>query len=227
MSHHLKFLEFKRGVHQNTSKLSNWYLFLVPTLRSLLDSPDQSVRLKAALVAGTYPETEFIEVLIEQCAIESDFFVRDTLSWALMRNDVSKVVKRLETELQSTNLQAKSQAIHTLSKIGDKKNYSLITDEMLFDSDDFMASTAWRVASVLAPDDQKPNLVKKLITQLGRGDSDTQFGLTRFLCALGEHIVQPLNEAAKSSDEAISNQAKFTLLRFREMQLESAKPTIK
>ena len=226
MSHHLKFLEFKRGVHQNTSKLSNWYLFLVPTLRSLLDSPDQSVRLKAALVAGTYPETEFIEVLIEQCAIESDFFVRDTLSWALMRNDVSKVVKRLETELQSTNLQAKSQAIHTLSKIGDKKNYSLITDEMLFDSDDFMASTAWRVASVLVPDDQRPNLVKKLITQLGRGDSDTQFGLTRFLCALGECIAEPLSEAAKSSNEVISNQAKFTLLRFREMQLESAKPTI-
>ena len=184
------------------------------------------MRLKAALAAGTYPETEFIEVLIEQCAIESDFFVRDTLSWALMRNDVSKVVKRLETELQSTNLQAKSQAIHTLSKIGDNKNYSLITDEMLFDSDDFMASTAWRVASVLVPDDQRPNLVKKLITQLGRGDSDTQFGLTRFLCALGEHIVEPLNEAAKSSDEVVSNQAKFTLLRFREMQLESAKPTI-
>ena len=198
----------------------------MPTLRSLLDSSDQSVRLKAALAAGTYPETEFIEVLIEQCAIESDFFVRDTLSWALMRNDVSKVVIRLKTELQSTNLQAKSQAIHTLSKIGDKKNYSLITDEMLFDSDDFMASTAWRVASVLVPDDQKPNLVKKLITQLGRGDSDTQFGLTRFLCALGECIVEPLNEAAKSSDEVISNQAKFTLLRFREMQLESAKPTI-
>ena len=184
------------------------------------------MRLKAALAAGTYPETEFIEVLIEQCAIESDFFVRDTLSWALMRNDVSKVVKRLETELQSTNLQAKSQAIHTLSKIGDNKNYSLITDEMLFDSDDFMASTAWRVASVLVPDDQRPNLVKKLITQLGRGDSDTQFGLTRFLCALGEYIVEPLNEAAKSSDEVVSNQAKFTLLRFREMQLESAKPTI-
>ena len=80
---------------------------------------------------------------------------------------------------------------------------------------------------VLVPDDQKPNLIRKLITQLGRGDSDTQFGLTRFLCALGEHIVEPLNKAAKSSDEVISNQAKFTLLRFREMQLESAKPTIK
>ena len=196
----------------------------MPTLRALLDSPDQSVRLKAALAAGTYPEDEFIEILISQCAIEPDFFVRDTLSWALMRNDVSKVVKYLETELQSSNNQAKSQAIHTLSKIGDKANYRLITDDMLFDSDDFMAATAWRVASVLVPDNQKPELVKKLITQLGRGDSDTQFGLTRFLCALGECIVEPLTEASKSTDETISNQAKFTLLRFREMQIESAKP---
>ena len=199
----------------------------MPTLRALLDSPDQSVRLKAALAAGTYPEDEFIEILISQCAIEPDFFVRDTLSWALMRNDVSKVVKFLETELQSSNNQAKSQAIHTLSKIGDKANYRLITDEMLFDSDDFMAVTAWRVASVLVPDDQKSVLVQKLITQLGRGDSDTQFGLTRFLCALGECIVDPLTEASKSADEAISNQAKFTLLRFREMQLERAKPSEK
>jgi hypothetical protein len=197
------------------------------TLQTLLASPDQSVRLKAALAAGTYPEVEFIEVLISQCAIESDFFVRDTLSWALMRNDVAKVVKRLEAELQSSNPQAKSQAIHTLSKIGDKGNYSLITDEMLFDPDDFIASTAWRVASVLVPDDQKEILVKKLITQLGRGDSDIQFGLTRFLCALGECIVEPLTEASKSADETISNQAKFTLLRFREMQLESAKPSSK
>ncbi len=195
------------------------------TLRSLLDSADQSVRLKAALAAGTYPEPEFIEILISQCAIEPDFFVRDTLSWALMRNDISQVVKRLEIELVSTNIQAKSQAIHTLSKIGDKNNYRLITDEMLFDADDFVAATAWRAASVLVPDDQKSALVAKLITQLGRGDSDTQFGLTRFLCAIGEPIVQPLTEAAQSTDEAISNQAKFTLLRFREMQLESKKPS--
>jgi HEAT repeat protein len=197
------------------------------TLQTLLASPDQSVRLKAALASGTYPDPEYIEILIAQCALESDFFVRDTLSWALMRHDVTKVVKRLETELQSSNPQAKSQALHTLSKIGDKANYPLITDELLFDPDDFMASTAWRVASVLVPDDKKSTLVKKLITQLGRGDSDIQFGLTRFLCALGECIVEPLIEASKSADETVSNQAKFTLLRFREMQLESSRPASK
>jgi HEAT repeat protein len=193
----------------------------MPSLRALLDSPDKSVRLNAALAAGTYPETDFIEILVSQCAVETDFFVRDTLSWALMRNDISKVVDRLQTELVSKNTQAKTQAIHTLSKIGDKKNYALITDLMLFDIDDFVASTAWRAASVLVPDDQKPDLVKKLVTQLGRGDSDTQFALTRFLCAIGEAIVNPLTEAANSNDDAASNQAKFTLLRFREMQRES------
>jgi hypothetical protein len=197
----------------------------MPSLRALLDSPDKSVRLNAALAAGTYPETDFIEILVSQSAVETDFFVRDTLSWALMRNDISKVVDRLQTELVSKNTQAKTQAIHTLSKIGDKKNYALITDSMLFDIDDFVASTAWRAASVLVPDDQKPDLVKKLVTQLGRGDSDTQFALTRFLCAIGEAIVNPLTEAANSTDDAISNQAKFTLLRFREMQLESKKPS--
>jgi hypothetical protein len=62
-----------------------------------------------------------------------------------------------------------------------------------------------------------------LVTQLGRGDSDTQFGLTRFLCAIGEAIVGPLTEAAKSPDEEIRVQAEFTLMRFKEMQLEFEK----
>lgn len=193
------------------------------TLESMLASPDQSVRLNAALAAGTYPEPHFIEILLAQCAIETDFFVRDTLSWALMRNDIDLVVEQLKAELKSENPQAKSQAIHTLSKIGDKKNYFLITDSALFDPDDFIASTAWRAASVLVPEEEKPTLVAKLVTQLGRGDSDVQFALTRFLCAIGDQILQPLTEAAHSEDEAIGNQAKFTLLRYREMQLESVK----
>ena len=65
------------------------------TLQELLNSPNQSVRLKAALAAGTYPNPDQIDILIVQCASESDFFVRDTLSWALMRHEVSKVVERL------------------------------------------------------------------------------------------------------------------------------------
>jgi len=193
------------------------------TLQEHLNSPDQSVRLKAALAAGTYPNPDQIEILIQQCASESDFFVRDTLSWALMRHDQKVVVEHLKVELHSDNTQARSQALHTLSKIGDKENYALITRELLLDPDDFVASTAWRSASVLVPEKDKPALVEVLISQLGRGDSDTQFGLTRFLCAIGQPIIAPLKQAAQSSDESIRTQAEFTLIRFQEMELEKVK----
>jgi HEAT repeat protein len=193
------------------------------TLEELLNSPNQSVRLKAALAAGTYPNLDHIEVLIRQCASETDFFVRDTLSWALMRQDRPTVVQRLIPELKSANPQSRSQALHTLSKIGDQNNYSLITTELLLDADDFVASTAWRSASVLVPDAVKPALIEILISQLGRGDSDTQFGLTRFLCAIGEPIVAPLMHAAQSADETVRTQAEFTLIRYQEIELEKVK----
>jgi len=193
------------------------------TLEEVLKSPDQSVRLKAALEAGTYPNPDHIRILVQQCASETDFFVRDTLSWALMRHDQESVVDALKIELKSENPQARSQALHTLSKIGDKENYKLITLDLLLDSNDFVASTAWRSASVLVPDADKPALVDVLISQLGRGDSDTQFGLTRFLCAIGQPIVAPLMQAAQSADETIRTQAEFTLIRFQEMELEKVK----
>jgi len=195
----------------------------MPTLQELLNSPDQSARLKAALAAGTYPDISHIEVLIRQCAVEPDFFVRDTLSWALMRQDRETVVQHLIPELDSSNKQAKIQAIHTFSKIGEKENYSYITKEMLLDPDDDLASTAWRAASVLVPEAEKPALIQVLISQLGRGDSDTQFGLTRFLCALGQSIVVPLTKAAQSADEVIRTHAEFTLIRYEEMELEKVK----
>jgi HEAT repeat protein len=195
----------------------------MPTLQALLSSSNQSVRLNAALAAGTYPERDFIEVLVAQCATETDFFVRDTLSWALMRHDRKLVVERLKVELNSPISQARSQALHTFSKIGDKSNYPLITKSHLLDADDTVALTAWRTASVLVPEEEKPALVKILMAQLGTRSSEVQFDLTRFLCNIGEEIVVPITEAANSADEAISMHAKLTLIRFKEMQLEFMK----
>ena len=192
------------------------------TLKALLESPNQSVRLKAAFAAGTYPSPEYIDDLVEQCAHEPDFFVRDTLTWALIRNEIPKVVERLKPELNSENPQAKSQALHTLTKIADKQFYPLITHEHLFDSNDKVAVTAWRAASVLVPEDETSALTSILITQLGRGNSDVQFDLTRFLCALGDCIVEPLNAASNSSKEEVSIHAGFTLMRYQEMKLDSS-----
>jgi hypothetical protein len=198
----------------------------VATLQALLASPDKSIRLKAALAAGTYPEAEFIPILVAQCRYEPDFFVRDTLSWALMRNEIPKVVDCLKTELNAEIVQAKCQALHTLSKIGQKQFYPLITHEHLFDVNDEVALTAWRAASVLVPDDEKDNLTKVLVTQLGRGNSDVQFDLTRFLCALGDVIVEPLKQASEADKEEVRLHAAFTLMRYQEMKFDMRKKPI-
>ena len=190
------------------------------TLKALLESSDQSIRLKAALAAGTYPDPAHIDLLVTQCAHEPDFFVRDTLSWALMRHDVPTVVERLKSELNSGIVQARSQALHTLSKIGDKSYYPLITREHLLDVEDKVAVTAWRSASLLAPDSEQAALAEILMTQLGRGNSDLQFDLTRFLCLLGDCIVEPLSKAAKSPSEEVRMHAEFTLIRYKEMQIQ-------
>lgn len=90
-------------------------------LQDHFNSPNQSVRLKAALTAGTYPDSKYIKILISQCATETDFFVRDTLSWALMRHDRKEVLALLIPELHSEIPQARSQALHTLSKLVTKQ----------------------------------------------------------------------------------------------------------
>ena len=192
----------------------------VARFKSLLQSPDQSVRLNAVMTAGTYPQPEYIDVLIDQCAHEPDFFVRDTLSWALMRQDISEVVKRLEVELKSSNPKSRGQALHTFSKIGDKKYYSLITNELLLDSDDSVAMVAWRAASGLVSEDGIDELSRTLFTQLGRGNFEVQLGLSRALCRLGKVIIPALIVATRSSDEAIKHHAQFTARLFKKPEFQ-------
>ncbi|MEU1458817.1 HEAT repeat domain-containing protein [Streptomyces avermitilis] len=55
------------------------------TIRALqgLDNSSSSTRLQAALAVGTAPDPQFIDKLIERCAIEPEFYVREMLTWAL------------------------------------------------------------------------------------------------------------------------------------------------
>ncbi len=105
-------------------------------LRENLAQDESSDRLKAALEAGTRPDPEYIDVLVERCAIEPDFYVRDMLTWALTRQAATATVPRLLTELHRSAPQARSQALHTLSKIGDPVAWPAITTDLLRDPDE-------------------------------------------------------------------------------------------
>lgn len=167
-------------------------------LRTALSAPASSARLQAALTAGSTPSPDYIDVLIDQCAIEPDFFVRDMLTWALIRNDAALVTERLLAELRSEVPQARAQALHTLSKIGDPAVWPSITTVLLQDADDAVARAAWRTASGLVPSDAAAELAEVLGTQLGRGDRDTQLSLSRAFVALGD-AAAPVVEREQAS----------------------------
>ena len=151
-----------------------------------LQAPSSSARLQAALTAGTSPDQAFIPVLIARCAVEPDFFVRDMLTWALTRQDSAISVDLLVQELSSPVSQVRSQALHTLSKIGDAQAATAITPSLLHDDDPEVARAAWRAAAGLAPVAQHHDLARELIGELGRGDLALRRSLSRAIALLGD-----------------------------------------
>lgn len=172
-------------------------------LIAALAAGDESTRLNAALAIGSHPEPGLVDTLVERCASETNFYVRDMLTWALTRLPPEITVPRLLVELRSERTQARSQALHTLSKINDPSAWPAITRSLLRDPDDEVARSAWRAAVVLVPDGQKRDLAEELAAQLGRGDRQVQLSLSRALAALGEEVVGPVIRKAMASGDPI------------------------
>ncbi|WND39119.1 HEAT repeat domain-containing protein [Streptomyces sp. BB1-1-1] len=172
-----------------------------------LEDISPSVRLRAALGVGTAPDPRFVDKLVERCAVEPEFYVRDMLTWALTRHPSSVTLPALLHEVRAEHAQARSQALHTLSKIGDRQAWPAITRALLSDADDEVARSAWRAAVVLVPEGEEPGLAAVLATQLGRGERETQLSLSRALIALGEVIVPPLRAATTDLDPLVRRHA--------------------
>ncbi|MEU1088624.1 HEAT repeat domain-containing protein [Streptomyces sp. NPDC005892] len=191
-------------------------------LQALEDS-DPTVRLRAALAVGTTPDPCFVDKLVERCAIEPEFFVRDMLTWALVRHPVDLALPVLLKEVRSERAQARSQALHTLSKIGDRQAWPTITPALLSDADDEVAKSAWRAAVLLVPEGEEPALAAVLAGQLGRGGPTTWLSLSQALVALGDVIV-PALRAAAAADPRVRAHALATeqLLRDPDTGFESA-----
>ncbi|MFJ4694302.1 HEAT repeat domain-containing protein [Streptomyces sp. NPDC088766] len=178
-------------------------------LRGLEDG-SSSVRLRAALAVGTAPDPRFVGKLLERCAVEPEFFVRDMLTWALTRHPVSMTLPGLLREVRSERAQARSQALHTLSKIGDRQAWPAITGALLSDADEEVARSAWRAAVVLVPQGEESGLAASLAAQLGRGGRETQLSLSRALVELGDVVLPALRAAMTAPDPRVRAHALAT-----------------
>ncbi|MEE1739016.1 HEAT repeat domain-containing protein [Streptomyces sp. BE147] len=197
-----------------------------------LEHSDSSVRLQTALAVGTNPDARFIDKLIERCAIEPEFYVREMLTWALTRHSAALTVPELLGEVRSEHAQARSQALHTLSKIGDRQAWPAITRALLTDADDEVARSAWRAGVVLVPEGEESELAAVLSTQLGRGERETQLSLSRALIALGEVVLPTLRAATTHLEPRVRQHAIATERLFRdpdagfEFAIEEAKRVV-
>lgn len=175
------------------------------------------------MAAGSVPDLDDLELLVERCAVEPDLSVRETLTWALTRLPAEHVVRRLVTVLEGgAGGQAASQALHTLSKTGDRSAWPTAVAR-LHDGDDDVARTAWRCAVVLAPDGSAERLLDEFLSELGRGDPGTRLALSRAITALPEDVVTgPLERAASRGHTAVREHAADTLRLLRDPDAASA-----
>ncbi|WP_198161703.1 HEAT repeat domain-containing protein [Nocardia puris] len=178
-------------------------------LATALAAPDASARLRAALEVGTLGDPRFAETLVARCAVEPDFFVRDMLTWALCRLPADITVPRLLAELRSERAQARSQALHTLSKIGDRGAWPAVSG-LLHDEHDEVALSAWRAVVVLVPHGAAEGLAADLAAALGRGDREMHLSLSRALAALDEAAAPVLAAAMASPDPRVRAHAEAT-----------------
>lgn len=172
--------------------------------------PDPSVRLNAAMQAGLSPSASDLDALVQQCAVEPDFQVREMLTWALIRLPASIAVPRLVAELDRPEPQARSQALHTLSKFRDASSWPAVAAR-LDDPHTDVVRTAWYASVAVVPEGERSWLANKLATRLGWGEPDVQRSLSRALVALGEDVLAPaLAAAAQHQDAAVREHAAAT-----------------
>jgi HEAT repeat protein len=180
-------------------------------LAQALTAAEPSDRLQAALTAGTHPDNSYLEPLLERCAVEPDFYVRDMLTWALVRLPHELLMPRVIQETQSETAQARSQALHTLSKLADPRGFSVITNAHLHDADDEVARAAWRTAAGLVPFEGREALARELAAELGRGDLAVMRSLSRAFVELDEAGLPALNAATIGDSVVAAQHARATL----------------
>lgn len=181
----------------------------VDTVRALTHS-DSSVRLRAVLDIGTIADVAHLDILIERAGTEPDFYVRDMLTWSLCRLPADATVPRLLEVLdRDSTPRARSQALHTLSKIGDERAWPAVAS-MLHDPDDDVACSAWRAATVVVPSGHEELLASELVRELARGDRALRLSVSRALAGLGDAAAAVLRTAMGHPDPQVRAHARAT-----------------
>jgi elongation factor Ts len=162
----------------------------------LLGDIDPATRLRSAVELGQRQATEAASALVERLGLEREFFIRETLTWAVLRI-ADDAMPYLHQALSSTRWLARLQALHVLSKMGRYEDGDRLVP-LVGDEVDAVASRAYWAAGQT----NNPSVVSALVGQLSRGDSEVRNSLTVALAEFGDAAVPSLVDALRSSPSA-------------------------
>ncbi len=163
----------------------------------LISHPDRDVRLRAALDSGRQQDAGVAASLVSRIAVEDDFHVRESLTWALVQQGEQAVPAVLEL-LTSDNPLERRQAAHILSKVGDPAHVAHILP-VVADEDADVAIKAYRAAASTG----SAEVVQPLLSRLGDGEGEQRDALSNALQQLGPLVVDALIPVLRHEDPAV------------------------
>lgn len=178
---------------------------LQEALRAAL-SPDLLVRQRGALRLGTLADGSVAGELVALLVSEADPFVRETLTWAVVRQ-APATVPHLLAALAGED-ESRAQVLHALSKIQDPQSVQHALP-LVHDPHPLVAAKAWWMVGRTAV----PGTAPVLLDLLGRQrDEEQRRALTRALAQMGEVAVPGLAEALGAADPEVRRHAAEVLV---------------
>lgn len=150
--------------------------------------PDKNVRIRAALDLGATQHRAALPELIERLGHEPDFFVRENLTWAVVRMGPDAVPLLLGL-LERPDAATRLQAVHTLSKIADPASAGALK-RVVHDPDDEVARKAIFALGQMG----HPDALHTLMGGVGHPDAERRNTLSTALVAFGHAALPPLLE---------------------------------
>jgi HEAT repeat protein len=167
-------------------------------LRTLLDDlihPDKNVRIEAALEIGKLADSRALPLLLERLGTEPDFFVRENVTWAVVRIGADAVVPLIDL-LHGTDVAARFNAAHTLSKLADARAVPALL-ATLDDPDEKLVQKAVYALGAIGDVSALPALLERV----GSGSRELRSSVNEALEVFGELAI-PYLVAAMATREA-------------------------
>lgn len=163
-----------------------------------LTDPDKNVRYEAAMAVGTRCETECADPLVNALWTEPDFFVRETMTWAVLRLEEDTRLAVLAAVATDQSPDVRTRALHVLSKFANPETVDAVLAH-INDPDAVVARKArWALSRI-----REPRAVPHLVALLGEHEAEERNALTDDVAAFGSAAIEFLVEALASDVAAV------------------------